>query len=130
RDQRSSAGGKRPHGRRRLAARRAHHGGHEAHMRSPLPRLHAITDERTARRPDLDTVARALADGGSSNLALHARGRELTGLEHYDLSLRLSVLPSPLFVNDRLDVALSVPSFGVQLGHGKTERQIIMLESR
>ena len=87
-------------------------------MRSPLPRLHAITDERTACRPDLDTVARALADGGGSNLAFHARGRELTGLEHYDLALRLSVLPSPLFVNDRLDVALSVPSFGVQLGHG------------
>ena len=87
-------------------------------MRPPLPRLHAITDERTARRPDLETVARALADGGGGDLAFHARGRELTGLEHYDLAFRLSVLPSPLFVNDRLDVALSVPAFGVQLGQG------------
>ena len=87
-------------------------------MRSPLPRLHAITDERTARRPDLETVARALADGGGGDLAFHARGRELTGLEHYDLAFRLSVLPSPLFVNDRLDVALCVPAFGVQLGQG------------
>lgn len=87
-------------------------------MRSPLPRLHAITDERTARRPDLETVARALADGGGGDLAFHARGRELTGLEHYDLAFRLSVLPSPLFVNDRLDVAMSVPAFGVQLGQG------------
>ena len=87
-------------------------------MRPPLPRLHAITDERTARRPDLDAVARALADGGGGDLAFHARGRELTGREHYDLALRLSVLPSPLFVNDRLDVALSVPCAGVQLGQG------------
>jgi thiamine-phosphate pyrophosphorylase len=87
-------------------------------VRPPLPRLHAITDERIARRPDLSSVAGALADGGGSDLAFHARGRELTGLEHYDLAFRLSVLPSPLFVNDRLDVALAVPAAGVQLGHG------------
>lgn len=87
-------------------------------MRPPLPRLHAITDARTARRADIDTVARALADGGGVDLAFHARGRELTGLEHYDLAVRLSVLPSPLFVNDRLDIALAVPTAGVQLRHG------------
>jgi thiamine-phosphate diphosphorylase len=80
--------------------------------------LHAITDERIARRPDIDVLARALADGGGSDLAFHARGRELTGLEHYSLSIQLSNLPSFLFVNDRLDVALAVPSAGVQLGHG------------
>jgi thiamine-phosphate pyrophosphorylase len=87
-------------------------------VRAPLPRLHAITDERIARRADVDTIARALADGGGTDLALHARGRALTGLEHCELALRLSVLPSLLFVNDRLDVALAVPSSGVQLGHG------------
>jgi thiamine-phosphate diphosphorylase len=87
-------------------------------VRPLLPRLHAITDERVARRLDLDTVARALADGGGADLAFHARGRELTGLEHYDLAFRLAVLPSQLFVNDRLDVALAVPTAGVQLGHG------------
>ncbi len=87
-------------------------------MRPPLPRLHAITDERIARRPDIDVVARALAEGGGLDLAFHARGRELTGLEHYSLSVQLSNLPSFLFVNDRLDIALAVPSAGVQLGHG------------
>jgi thiamine-phosphate diphosphorylase len=87
-------------------------------MRPPLPRLHAVTDERIARRPDLDVVARALADAGGSDLAFHARGRELTGLEHYSLSVQLSNLPSFLFVNDRLDVALAVPTAGVQLGRG------------
>lgn len=87
-------------------------------MRAPLPRLHAITDERIARSADVDAIARALADGGGTDLAIHARGRALTGSEHYELALRLSVLPSSLFVNDRLDVALAVPTAGVQLGHG------------
>lgn len=88
-------------------------------MRPPLPRLHAITDERIARRPDLPDVARELAKGGGSQLAFHARGRELTGREHYDLAVRLSDSQTVrLFVNDRLDVALAVPCAGVQLGHG------------
>ena len=88
-------------------------------MRTPLPRLHAITDERIARREDIDTIAAALAASGGSELALHARGRGLTGLEHYQLADRLSACPpARLFVNDRLDVALAVPTAGVQLGHG------------
>src|SRR3989449_10706867 len=51
-----------------------------------LPRLHAITDERIARRPDLSTVAQQLAVGGGENLAFHARGRALSGLEHFERS--------------------------------------------
>ena len=88
-------------------------------MRQPLPRLHAITDERIARRADLDDVARELAKGGGSQLAFHARGRGLSGREHYDLAVRLSDSPTVrVFINDRLDVALTVPAAGVQLGHG------------
>jgi len=85
-------------------------------VRPPLPRLHAITDERIAHRADLDEVARALAGAGRANLALHARGRALSGLEHYDLAFQLSHLPSPLFLNDRLDIALALHATGVQLG--------------
>ena len=84
-------------------------------MRPPLPRLHAITDERIARRADLQDVARELAGAGGANLALHARGRALSGLEHYDLSFHLSIVPSSLFVNDRLDIALAMNAAGVQL---------------
>lgn len=84
-------------------------------MKPPLPKLHAITDERVARRPDLDQVARELAVPG---LAVHARGRGLSGLEHSDLAARLSHVPAALFVNDRLDVALMVAALGVQLGQG------------
>jgi thiamine-phosphate pyrophosphorylase len=87
-------------------------------VRPALPRLHAITDERVARRADVSTIARALADGGGSELALHARGRELSGREHHELALQLSSLPSFLFVNERLDVAMAVPAAGVQLGYG------------
>jgi thiamine-phosphate diphosphorylase len=84
-----------------------------------LPRLHAITDERIARRSDLEDIARQLVAGGEQDLALHARGRTLTGLEQFELAVRLSVGPTvPLFVNDRLDVALAVGATGVQLGGG------------
>jgi len=88
-------------------------------VRPALPRLHAITDERIARRTDLEEVARALAIAGGANLALHARGRALTGLEHYELANRLTVYPpTRLFVNDRLDIALALNAAGVQLGAG------------
>jgi len=88
-------------------------------VRPPLPRLHAITDERIARRADLRDIARELAMGGGSELAFHARGRGLSGREHYDLAVRLSDSQTVrLVVNDRLDVALAVPTAGVQLGHG------------
>ena len=84
-----------------------------------LPRLHAITDELIARRPDLGTVAQRLAAGGREDLAFHARGRALSGLEHVELAGQLGAYaPTRLFVNDRLDVALAVGAAGVQLGHG------------
>jgi thiamine-phosphate pyrophosphorylase len=80
-----------------------------------LPRLHAITDERVARRADLDAVAGALQSAGAGTIAFHARGRGLSGREHHDLARRL---PRPLIVNDRLDIALATDASGVQLGHG------------
>jgi thiamine-phosphate diphosphorylase len=76
-----------------------------------------VTDERIARRPDLAVLAEALAAAGGSDLAFHARGRDLSGLEHFDLATRLSAFPpSRLFVNDRLDIALACAASGVQLG--------------
>jgi thiazole tautomerase (transcriptional regulator TenI) len=93
-------------------------------VRAPLPRVHAITEERIARRPDLDRLVADLALAGDG-VALHARGRSLSGLEHYDLAIRLSATiresfrahpPIRLFVNDRLDVALAARATGVQLG--------------
>ncbi len=82
-------------------------------MKPALPRLHAITDERIARRADLDLL---LDDLAGIELAAHARGRSLSGREHYELAVRLSARPPVrLFVNDRLDVALATRAVGVQL---------------
>src|SRR3989442_12971033 len=84
-----------------------------------LFRSHAVTDERIARRPDLDRVAQQLAAGGCEDLAFHARGRALSGLEHYELAVRLSACPpARLFVNDRLAWALAPRAPGGQLGPG------------
>jgi thiamine-phosphate diphosphorylase len=88
-------------------------------VKPPLPRLHAITDERIARRPDLDDVANALSDGAAEHLAFHARGQSLSGRESFELASRLAAYPpARLFVNDRLDVALATRAAGVQLGRG------------
>jgi len=90
--------------------------------RAALPRLHAITDERIARRPDLGDIAQQLAAIGGADLAFHARGRTLSGLEHFELANRLSVYPpTRLFVNDRLDVALAAGAAGVQLAHSSLD---------
>lgn len=87
-----------------------------AHAKAALPRLHAITDERIARQPDLAHRARALSSAGA--LALHARGHSLTGRDHLALAQTLrAAAPDHLFVNDRLDIALAVQARGVQLSH-------------
>jgi len=84
-------------------------------MKRELPRLHAITDERIARRADLPEILAALTD---IPLAAHARGHLLSGREHYELAVRLSARPPVrLFVNDRLDIALAAGAEGVQLSH-------------
>lgn len=94
-------------------------------MKVDLPRLHAFTDERIARRPDLRTLVQALAAGAPpASLAVHARGHTLSGREHYDLARRLRPEPANgmlLFVNDRLDVALAVGAMGVQLTRASLE---------
>jgi thiamine-phosphate pyrophosphorylase len=85
-------------------------------VKAPLPRVHAVTDERIARRPDLVLMASALVAVVGDGIALHARGRQLSGREHFELAQRLP--GQRRFVNDRLDIALAVGAFGVQLGSG------------
>ena len=87
-------------------------------MNEGLPRLHAITDERIARRRDLDVTATAIAAGAPGRVAVHARGRTLSGREHFTLAQRLGAAAGAvLFVNDRLDIAVATGARGVQLGN-------------
>jgi thiamine-phosphate pyrophosphorylase len=70
----------------------------------------------------LGEIARQLAATGGADLALHARGRGLSGLEHFELAKRLTHYPpSRLFVNDRLDVAMAVGAAGVHLGQASLD---------
>lgn len=88
--------------------------------RARLPRLHAVTDDATARLTDLDTRARAVAALG--DVALHARGPSLDGRLLLELARRLRDAArgtkALLFVNDRLDVARIAGADGAQLPGG------------
>jgi thiamine-phosphate pyrophosphorylase len=86
-------------------------------VRAPLDRLHAVTDEVVAGRPDLPARAAALAAGAANRLTLHARGPALSGRDLYALARRFADLcpRAHVFVNDRVDVALAARAHGVQL---------------
>lgn len=84
-----------------------------------LPRLHAVTDDRIARTPELGERATTLGRADAGSIALHARGRGLSGREHLELARAFArAAPDRLFVNDRLDVALAAGAAGVQLSTG------------
>ncbi len=84
---------------------------------APLPRLHVLTNEAVAGRPDRARQAAAVARAG--RLALHARGPSLTGREHTELARTLAAAvegtPALLFVNDRADLARLVGAQGLHL---------------
>lgn len=85
-----------------------------------LPRLHVVTDARVLERPDFLDAARDLL-ASQPPIVLHLRGGVGGRLLH-DLATEL--LPAAraasalLFINDRIDVALTAGADGVQLGQG------------
>ncbi len=85
--------------------------------RVALPRLHVVTNEDIARRPDLAARARAVARAGVT--ALHARAPEWDGRALLQLARLLQTAAagtdSLLLVNDRVDVARLVEAAGVHL---------------
>jgi thiamine-phosphate pyrophosphorylase len=87
--------------------------------RSPLPRLHVVTDDAVVSRPDLLAVAATVLRAGGGALALHLRAPRAGGRAMHDLAAALVPVAREagalLIVNDRADVAASVDADGVQL---------------
>jgi len=81
------------------------------------PGLMLITDRAQARRPLPEIVEAALAAGFA---AVMLREKDLGGRETYELAESLLAVCSryarPLLINDRLDVALSLPGVGAHVG--------------
>ena len=84
-----------------------------------VPRLHVVTDDLVLTRTDFLHVARALLEAGGDALALHVRGPRTDGRRLHELVrelVRLDESGARVFVNDRVDVALTTGAAGVHLG--------------
>ena len=85
-----------------------------------LPRLHVVTDDTVLASPDWKSVAVTVCEAGGSALALHVRGPRTCGRKIYrlttDLAPHAKRTHTLLFVNDRVDVALTTDVDGVHLG--------------
>jgi thiamine-phosphate diphosphorylase len=84
--------------------------------RTPIPRLHLISDQRLCDLKAFPTVAKAVVGNGVG--AIHLREKDLGSSELLEAAraLRSSVGAAVLFINDRVDVALLSEADGLQLG--------------
>jgi thiamine-phosphate pyrophosphorylase len=84
-----------------------------------LPRLHVITDDEILNRPAWRRTACEVLAAGGPGVALHVRGPGLSGRAIYEATETLIGAAADagalLFVNDRVDVAMSLPVAGVHL---------------
>ena len=59
-------------------------------MIAPLPRLHAVTDDRVVAQGGIVERAAALAEAAGPRLGVHLRTRALGGAGQLDLARRLA----------------------------------------
>jgi thiamine biosynthesis protein ThiS len=89
---------------------------------APLPRLHAVTDDRVVADGGVVERAAALAAAAGPRLAVQLRSRTLGGAALLDLAQRLGAALAPhgtwLIVNDRADVARAAGARAIQAGRG------------
>ena len=83
-------------------------------------RLYVVTDRQQTGERALEEVLRAAARGGAG--AIQLREKDLSARDLYTLGARIQTALAPygvpLFINDRLDVALALDAAGVHLaGH-------------
>lgn len=84
-----------------------------------IPRLHVVTDDAVLASDGWSSRAAEVLAAGGARLALHVRGPGTAGRRIYDLAEALlepaRTHGASLVVNDRVDVALALPSTAVQL---------------
>jgi len=87
---------------------------------APVPRLHVVTDDAVLLRADWSRSARAVLSAGGARLALHLRGPGVSGRLLHERTAELvehaRSTGACLIVNDRVDIAMTLPVWGVQLG--------------
>jgi thiamine-phosphate diphosphorylase len=95
-----------------------------------IPRLHVITDDEILKRSGWVRTACEVLDAGGASVALHVRGPALSGRMIYETTESLigaaAGAGALLFVNDRVDVAMTLPVAGVHL----RERSLPVREAR
>ncbi len=85
-----------------------------------IPRLHLVTDDEILLREGFPEMAKRVLEAGGSGVALHVRGPRTSGRSIHSLGGVLAGAAdrsgAVLLINDRLDVALTLPGVGAQLG--------------
>jgi len=85
-----------------------------------LPRCHVVTNDDVLARADFLAAAHAVLRAGGPAVALHVRGPRTGGLKVFEAVSALKPVAdeagAALFVNDRVDVALTCGVLNVQLG--------------
>ena len=85
-----------------------------------IPRLHLVTDDDVLARPGIVSMMKTVLEAGGADVALHVRGPSTNGREIHELVTKMRPITDAtggsLFLNDRLDVALTAGADGVHLG--------------
>ncbi len=85
-----------------------------------IPRLHLVTDDRVLSAAGFTSAAGAALTAGAGRVAFHLRGPRNSGRRLWEAAKALRSVTAdlgvPLIVNDRVDLALVIPSAGAHLG--------------
>lgn len=80
---------------------------------TPVPRVHAVTDDRVLAHRDFPTRLASLR--GVDDLAVHVRSRTRPAAELLSVIRRCRELALTVVVNDRVDLALAAAADGIHL---------------
>jgi len=92
----------------------------DVQLNRQLPLLFVVTDDEVISRPEFLETAAAVLSSGDGRCALQLRAHGIVGARFVALARQLLGLAravgSTLWINDRIDVALTLRADGVQLG--------------